>query len=108
MNWSNMFTRLMPRTIAGGKLDRVMRLLAFRISERMRLVGLAARRRFQEFLAAPERHRHQAGHVESRARCGDRPDDPQKPAEGNVSRRGSVPKDFIFRPEAAERNNAAD
>src|SRR6266511_1465597 len=76
MNWSHMFTRLVPRTIAGGKLDRVMRLLAFRISQRMRLVGLAARRRFQEFLAAPEGHCHQAGHVESRARCGDRADDP--------------------------------
>src|SRR5947207_9663517 len=76
MNWSNMFAGLMSRTIAGSKLDRVMRLLAFRISERVRLVGFAARRRFQEFLAAPERHRHQAGHVESRTRCGDRPDDP--------------------------------
>ena len=76
MNWSNMFARLMPRTIAGSKLDRVMRLLAFRISERMRLVGLAACRRFQEFLAAPERHRHQARHVKRRTRCGDCADDP--------------------------------
>src|SRR6266567_5957694 len=79
MNWSNMFTRLMPRTIAGCKLARVMRLLAFRISQRMRLVGLAARRRCQEFLAAPEGHCHQSRHVKSRARCGDRADDPQQP-----------------------------
>src|SRR6059036_3111002 len=105
MNWSNMFTRLMPRTIAGGKLDRVMRLLAFRISERMRFVGLAAGRRLQEFLAAPERHRHQARHVESRARCGDSADDPEQPTQRNVSRRGGVPENFIFRPEAAERND---
>src|SRR5437773_11225232 len=76
MNWSNMFARLMPRTIAGRKLDRVMRLFAFRIRERMRFIGLSARRRLQEFLATPESHHHQAGHVESRTRCGDRADDP--------------------------------
>ena len=76
MNWSNMFTRLMPRTIAGRKLDRVMRLLAFRICKCVRFIGLAAGRRLQEFLAAPERHRHQARHVKSRAGRRDRANDP--------------------------------
>ena len=76
MNWSHMFTRLMPRAIAGRKLDGVVRLFPFRICERMSLVGLAAGRRLQEFLAAPERHRHQARHVKSRAGRRDRANDP--------------------------------
>src|SRR2546425_1407759 len=76
MNWSNMFTRLVPRTIAGRKLDRVMRLLSLHVSKGMSLVSLAAGRRLQEFLAPPEGHRHQSRHVESRARCGDGADDP--------------------------------
>src|SRR2546425_8679026 len=76
MNWSHMFARLMPRTIAGRELDRVMRLLSLHVSKGMSLVSFTAGRRLQEFLAPPEGHRHQAGHVESRARCGDGADDP--------------------------------
>src|SRR5213593_3149338 len=78
MNRSNMFARFMPRTIAGRKLDRVMRLLPFRIREGVRFVSFTAGRRLQEFLAAPKRHRHQARHVESRARCGDSANDPEQ------------------------------
>ena len=55
----------------------------------------------------PEDHRHQARHVERRARRGDRSNQPDDPTERDICRRGGVPQD-LFGPEAAERNDAAD
>src|ERR1043166_318595 len=64
--------------------------------------------RSEKFFFAPESHRHQARHVKRGAGRGDGPHQPNNPTHGNMSRRGGVPKNFVFRPETAERNNAAD
>src|SRR5215203_3186148 len=107
VNWSNMFSRLVSRTIAGGWKCRVVRRESFVVSRSVCFVSLATCSREKSFLA-PERHRHQARHVKRGASRGDRADYPDKPAERNVCRRSRIPKNFVFGPEPAERNDAAD
>ncbi len=65
-------------------------------------------RLLEKFFFAPESHGHQTGHVKRRAGRRDRADDPDQPANWNVSGRRRVPENFIFRPETAKRNDAAD
>src|SRR5262245_50225303 len=47
-------------------------------------------------LLTPERHRHQARHVERGAGRRNRPNQPNQPAEWNLGRRGSVPKYLVL------------
>src|SRR5215813_14936870 len=61
-----------------------------------------------ETFLAPERHRDETRHVKSGASSRNRSDQPNQPTEWNLCRRRRIPKNFIFRPEAAERNDAAD
>ena len=71
-------------------------------------VQACARDGVEKPLLAPESHRHQTRHVKRRAGRGDRSDDPNQPADRNVSGRRRAPENFIFGPETAERNDAAD
>src|SRR5260370_10097107 len=84
-----------------------MRLLTGRWVILVRLVSGSVFMR-TELLFSPERHRHQTRHVERSARCGNRTDDPEQPSDRNLVSRSGAPQNFVFRPEAAERNDAAD
>src|ERR1044072_3947105 len=106
--WSNVFAGLVSRAISGGGERSVVLRQAFVVSRSVCFVSLATGWRFEEFLLAPERHRHQSRHVKSGTRGGNRADQPDDPAERNVRRRCCVPEYFVFGPETAERNDAAD
>src|SRR6266566_1231221 len=108
MHWTNMFTRLMARTIAGGFQSCIMWGHANVISMSMRLVCFPSGWSFEKFFATPERHRHQSRHIKSSAGGSDGAYNPDKPAHRNVSRRSCVPKNFIFGPETAKWNDAAN
>src|SRR5438876_11908051 len=64
--------------------------------------------RSPKFFLTPKSHRHQSRHIKRRACCSNCSDDPQQPSNWKSIRRSRAPKDFIFRPEAAEWNDAAD
>ena len=84
-----------------------MRCQPFIVSGSVRFVGFTTSAAEKSFFA-PERHRHQARHVERGASGGDRADQPHEPTERNVRSRGSLPENLVFGPEAAKRNNSAN
>src|SRR5437763_16931639 len=73
----NLLTGLMARSVSGGGLLRVVRLLAPVEGVRVRLVGLAASVRLAETFAAPEGQHHQSRHVNGRKQRRECADGPQ-------------------------------
>src|SRR5437016_6181814 len=61
-----------------------------------------------KILLTPKRHRHQTRHIKRGASRGDRADDPQQPADGNLTGGSRAPEDLVLGPETAERNDAAN
>src|ERR1051325_5914702 len=107
VDWSNMLSGFVPRAIAGRRTQRIVRGHPFVVSGSVCFVGLTTSAGEKSFLA-PERHRHQARHVERSARGRDRADQPYEPAERDVRSRSCLPENLVFGPETAERNDAAD
>src|SRR5215213_10943402 len=108
VHWSHVLARFMSGAISGCGVSRVVLSQTFVVGRRVRLVGFTTRARFEKSLASPERHRHESRHVKRSTRRCDRADQPDEPAERDMRGRGSVPEYFVFGPETAERNDAAD
>src|SRR5215212_8976993 len=108
MHWSNVFAGLVSRPITGCGISRIVLSQALVVSGGVRFVGFTARGCFEKSLAAPERQRHQACHVERGTCRGDRADQPDEPAERDVRSQSCIPEYLVLGPEAAERNDAAD
>src|ERR1051326_6488145 len=106
--WSDMLAGFMAQTVAGRRQHRIVLRESFVVSRRVRFVGFTAGVTFEKTLATPKRHRHQSRHEERGTDGGNRADQPDEPTERNLRCRRSVPQDFVFGPETAERNHAAD
>src|SRR5258705_9106965 len=97
---------LVARAIACRPRSRIMWFNAFVEPVRVRFIGFATGRPVEKLFFAPKGHGHQPRHVKGGADGRDRPDEPNQPAQRNLSCRGSPPKNLIFRPKAAERNDS--
>src|SRR6476469_3757144 len=103
-----MFARLMMWTVASRYASCIMLGQAFVVRGSVGFICLTTASMLEKPLFAPERHRHQARHVESRARRSDRSNQPYKPTVRNRGRACCLPKYFVFRPESAQRKYSAD
>src|SRR5205085_6794303 len=108
VNWPNVLARLVSRTVASRRHNGIVLLQPFRKSVRVSFVCFPSSRFFPKPLIAQEGHSNESGHIKGCARRRNRRDQPEHPAVWNECGRSGVPQNFIFRPEAAERNNAAD
>ena len=96
------------RSVCDRRVNGDMHGLALVVCGGVRLVRLAPGAHFEESFLAPEGQGHQARHVEGRAGRGDCGDEPEQPAVRDVLCRGRVPEYLVLRPEARERDDAAD
>src|SRR5205085_7970209 len=96
------------RAVCDRRVNRDVDGLALVVGGGVRLVRLSARTDFEEALLAPEGQGHQPRHVEGRAGGGDGGEEPEQPAAPEILGRGRVPEYLVLRPEAGERDDAAD
>src|SRR3954447_25164309 len=94
--------------ITSGILLRIMGLYSFIKCRCVSLVSFSAAVTAEKSFFSPESHRHQARHIKSSTDGSERGYQPKDPAEWNVSCAGSIPENFVFGPEAAERNDSAN
>src|SRR2546423_9888736 len=108
VNWPNVLARFMSRSITSRRQNGVVLLQPFCKSVRVSFVCFTSSRFFPKPLIAPESHRNEPRHVKGSACRRNRRDQPEHPAVWNKRSRSRIPQNLVFRPEAAERNDAAD
>src|SRR4029453_591639 len=105
---SDMLARFGSRSVTGRFRRCIVWAQPFVVSSCVCFIRLTASGWLEESFLAPKRYQHKTGHVERGARGSDCADKPNNPTYRDVRGRSSVPKNFVFRPKATERDDSAD